>query len=78
MTSRSPRSPRETPRESGDSFSTVEEAQQHLHKAIYAHATEDWYHRDASRQRRSLDDGEENWDDQEGEFEDDDELLELD
>lgn len=50
VTSRSPRSPRETPVEpkaapSSGVFSAVEEAEHNLNQAIYSHATEDWYHR---------------------------------
>lgn len=48
MTSRSPRSPREVPQSPpppppSDTFSSVEEAERHLHEAVYSHATKDWY-----------------------------------
>lgn len=50
VTSRSPRSPREAPQQKQGSYNSpgLEEAEQHLHQAIYEHATEDWY-----RARRS-------------------------
>lgn len=54
MTSRSPRSPRESP---------LDTVQDELQRAVYEHATEDWYH-------RPNDNEEDDWD-EEGQEEED-------
>lgn len=70
VTSRSPRSPREAAPKRASS--SMDEAEQNLHQAIYEHATEDWYRvrRDASDKDPILDS--DDWPE-----EDFDDLLEM-